>query len=256
MVVASWNVNSIKMRLSLVLDWLKIHAPDVLLLQELKCETNAFPFLEIESAGYYALVKGQKAYNGVAILSKKKAGLRIDHLPGDAGDEQARYIEADIDGFIIGDLYLPNGNPLGSEKFDYKIRWMQRLHTHAEKLLEEEKPVVLGGDYNVIPALRDAAHPEKWHGDALFQPESRAAYRALQNLGFVDSYRALHPQEKNAFTFWDYQAGAWPRDDGIRIDHLLLSPQASDRLTSCQIDRAPRGLGKASDHTPIVCVFD
>lgn len=253
--IASWNVNSIKMRLPLVMDWLKANAPDVLLLQELKCEEPAFPFLELQSFGYHALVKGQKSYNGVALLSRGKAALRHNALPGDMADTQARYLEAEVGGFIIASLYLPNGNPVGTEKFSYKLTFMQRLHAHMAALLKTGKPVVIGGDYNVIPDIEDAAHPENWRGDALFQPPSRAAFRALLHQGYVDAFRALHPQEKHAFTFWDYQASAWPRDDGIRIDHLLLSPEAADRLQKCAIDRTPRGLEKASDHTPIAADF-
>lgn len=251
MIIASWNVNSVRVRLPILLDWLKTNAPDVILLQELKCEADAFPLMEIQGAGYQALVVGQKTYNGVAILSKEKASLRENRLPGDAADAQARYLEADVKGVIVASIYAPNGNPLGTEKFDYKLNWLKRLQAHANELLKLEKPVVLGGDYNIIPAPMDARHPEKWTDDALFQPESRAAYQGLQNLGFYDAYRTLHPHTQ-AFTYWDYQNGAWLRDDGIRIDHLLCTPEAMDKVTRCWIDKAPRGLEKASDHTPIL----
>lgn len=255
MKIATWNVNSVKMRLPLLLEWLTHHAPDVLLLQEIKCEADGFPFLELQGIGYQALVKGQKSYNGVALLSKTAATLRRDSLPGDAGDTQARYIEAEVNGWIIASYYLPNGNPLGTEKFTYKLAWMERFYRHAQSLLETEKPVVLGGDSNVILEPRDAAHPEHWTGDALFQPESRGMLRATLHLGFVDAYRCLHPNAAHAYTFWDYQAGAWPRDDGIRIDHLLLSPEATDRLKACHIEREWRGRDKASDHTLVVADF-
>lgn len=243
------------MRLPLVLDWLKTNAPDVVCLQELKCETDAFPALELQSAGYHALVKGQKAYNGVAILSREKAILRTDVLPGDDADTQARYIEAELGKLIIACIYLPNGNPLGTEKFPYKLSWMKRLYARAQGLYALERPVMLCGDFNVIPEKMDAKTPANWTGDALFQPESRAALRRIEHLGYNDAFRALHPREKDAFTFWDYQAGAWPRDEGIRIDHILCSPEATDKLQKCWIDRTPRGAEKASDHTPILAQF-
>ncbi len=255
MIIASWNVNSIKMRLPILLDFLKNAAPDVLVLQELKCESAAFPFLEIESAGYTALVKGQKTYNGVALLTRHKATLRTDVLPGDTSDEQARYIEADVNGWIIGGLYLPNGNPLGTEKFMYKLSWLKRFHAHAKSLLALERPVLLGGDYNIIPEPLDARHPEAWQGDALFQPGSRGAYRQLLNMGYSDAFRLLHKGTQHAYTFWDYQQNSFERDNGIRIDHLLLSPEAADKLTKCWIDRDLRARDKASDHTPILASF-
>lgn len=251
MIIASWNVNSVRVRMPILLDWLKTVAPDVVLLQELKCEADAFPLMEIQGAGYHALVSGQKTYNGVAILSKEKANVRQSRLPGDESDAQARYIEAEVNGVIVASIYAPNGNPMGTEKFNYKLGWLARLQTHANGLLKLEKPVVLGGDYNIIPAALDARHPEKWTGDALFQPESRAAYQQLQNGGLYDAFRAMHPHEQG-FTYWDYQNGAWLRDDGIRIDHLLCSPEAMDRATRCWIDKAPRAFEKASDHTPIL----
>ncbi|MBY0429216.1 MAG: exodeoxyribonuclease III [Alphaproteobacteria bacterium] len=255
MKIASWNVNSIKMRLPIVCDWLKAHSPDVLLLQELKCETDAFPLMEIQSLGYHALVKGQKAYNGVAIITKEKAYLRTDVLDGDDTDIQSRYIEADYNGYIVASIYLPNGNPLGTEKLTYKIGFMKRLLTHAKHLYALEKPVVLGGDYNVIPTDADARHPENWKQDALAQPQSRTQFNTLLHHGYSDAFRALHPNAADAYTFWDYQNGAWPKDDGIRIDHLLTSPEATDKLQKCWIDKGPRGLEKASDHTPIIGEF-
>ena len=256
MKLASWNVNSIKMRLPIVCDWLKSQSPDVLLLQELKCETDAFPLLEIQSLGYHALVKGQKAYNGVAIISKEKAYLRTDTLDGDEADVQARYIEADYNGLIVASIYLPNGNPLGTEKFTYKLGFMQRLLSRAKLLYALEKPTVLAGDYNVIPTDTDARSPENWKADALAQPQSRAQLNALLHHGYSDAFRAFHANETHAYTYWDYQNGAWPKDDGIRIDHILTSPEATDALKNCWIDRNPRSLEKASDHTPIIADFN
>ncbi len=250
MKIASWNVNSINMRLPHVLDWLKAHKPDALLLQELKCMDEKFPLAEIEAAGYKAAVHGQKAFNGVAILSPHDMTDVIKGLPGDDSDEQSRYIEATIQGVRVASIYLPNGNPVDTEKYPYKLAWFDRLITHAQKLLVSEAPVVLGGDYNIIPEARDCYDPAVWADDALFRLDSRKKFRSLLNLGFTDAFRALHDQD-HQYTFWDYQAGAWPRDMGIRIDHLLLSAQAADRLETCAIDRAPRAAEKASDHTPI-----
>lgn len=256
-IIASWNVNSIKARLPIVLDWLDTHKPDILLLQELKCVEDDFPRDEIEKLGYHCAVSGQKTYNGVALISKDKPEDVITALPGDDADEQARYVEATVSGIRVASIYLPNGNPVGTEKFDYKLGWMKRLRTHAQKLLDGHKPVVLGGDYNVIPEDdKDVWDPKAMADDALAQPESRAAYRALQHLGLTDAYRALHPDEAGAYTFWDYQARAWPQDHGFRIDHFLLSPEAADRLKKCWIDKEPRGRQKASDHTPILIELD
>ncbi len=235
-----------------VMEWLKDVAPDVVLLQEIKCETDSFPALEFEALGYKAAAHGQKSYNGVAILSRHPIIDIARDLPHPAGDVQARYIEATIQGVRVASIYLPNGNPVDSEKFPYKLAWFQRLHNHAAELLKREIPVVLAGDYNVIPEAMDVYDPAAWEGDALYRPESRAAWRRLVQQGYTDAFRALHPDQTHAFTFWDYQAAAWPRDAGIRIDHFLLSPEAADRLNDCTIDRAPRGREKASDHTPVV----
>jgi exodeoxyribonuclease-3 len=254
--IASWNVNSVKARLAHLLEWLGEAKPDIVLLQELKCVAENFPAMEIEDCGYNVAVKGQKAYNGVAILSKTPLEITETELPGDSSDEQARYIEAVTDsdaGFLrIASIYLPNGNPVDTEKFPYKLAWMERLVAHAENLLRHEEALVLAGDYNVIPADDDVYSPEAFAGDALTQPGSRAAFRRLLYLGFTDAFRALH-SEIGAYTFWDYQAGAWQKDNGLRIDHLLLSPQAADLLVESGIDRKPRGKQKASDHTPIWC---
>ncbi len=252
--VATWNVNSVKARLANVTAWLEEAAPDIVVLQEIKCETDAFPREAIERLGYHAAVAGQKAYNGVALLSKRPIEAVTTVLPGEPEDEQARWIEADTFGIRICGLYLPNGNPVSTDKFAYKLRWMARLKSRAEALLAVETPFLLAGDFNVIPEPQDAHDPAAWTGDALYRPESRAAFRAILHLGLTDAYRALHPEEV-AFTFWDYQGGAWQRDDGIRIDHILLSPQLADRLAACRIDRAVRGREKASDHVPVVATL-
>ena len=254
--VASWNVNSIKARLPNVVEWLESANPDVVALQELKCQADGFPQLEIEAAGYKTAVVGQKSYNGVALLSKHEIEVTAEALPGDDSDEQARYIEGRTAGLRIGGLYLPNGNPVASEKFPYKLAWMERLRRRAAELLKSEEKVLLLGDYNVIPEEEDCYDPKAWEGDALFRKESRQAFQALINLGLTDVFRALHPRAARAFTFWDYQGGAWDQDHGIRIDHILASPQAADALKSCEIDKTPRGKKKASDHTPILCEIE
>ena len=254
--IATWNVNSIKVRLPHVLDWLKTAEPDILLLQELKCIEDNFPRMEIEDEGYSVAVAGQKTYNGVAILSKTQLEDVITELPGDDQDEQARYVEAvtDVDGCVlrVGSIYLPNGNPVDTEKYDYKLAWMDRLQTHAKNLLADEEVVVLAGDYNIIPEDADVWDPEAWRDDALFRMETRQKFRSILNLGYTEAFRALH-SELGRYSFWDYQRGAWQKDYGIRIDHLLLSPQATDLLTACDIDKKPRGLERASDHTPVWC---
>ncbi|MDD3288965.1 MAG: exodeoxyribonuclease III [Alphaproteobacteria bacterium] len=250
--IATWNVNSVKARMAIVTNWLQSTQPDVLLLQEIKCETDSFPSFEFEALGYKAYVIGQKSYNGVAILSRHSASDLVYQLPGDSEDAQARYIEATIQGVRIASIYLPNGNPVGADKFTYKLKWMQRLKKHAAELIERENSVVLAGDFNVIPEPIDVYDPKGWEQDALFRPETRAAFREIVNLGYTEAFRALHPDQKDAYTFWDYQAGSWPRNKGLRIDHFLLSPEATDRLISCEIDKNPRDKEKASDHTPVV----
>ncbi|MGE3622621.1 MAG: exodeoxyribonuclease III [Bdellovibrionales bacterium] len=250
--IATWNVNSIKVRLETVLHWLQTAKPDVLLLQEIKCQTEAFPALEFKSAGFESVALGQKTYNGVAILSRHPIDDVMEHLPEAGEDTQARYLEATIKGIRVASIYLPNGNPMGTEKYTYKLAWLERLRRHMKTLLENERPVVLGGDYNVIPEAVDVYNPKAWENDALFHADTRAAFRQLLNLGYTEAFRALHPQKKHAYTFWDYQAGAWQNDHGLRIDHFLLSPEAADRLTNCFIDRTPRGQDKASDHTPVM----
>jgi exodeoxyribonuclease-3 len=246
---ATWNVNSIKVRMPIVLDWLAANQPDVLLLQEIK--TLDFPEMEFTGLGYRTAFIGQKSYNGVALLSKHPIEDVITALPGDPEDDHSRYIEATVAGYRVASIYLPNGNPVGTEKFPYKLAWMQRLRSHMADLLELDIPVVLGGDYNVIPEPQDCYNPRAWEGDALYQPETRAAWRSLLNLGYTDAFRALN-ESAHCYSFWDYQAGRWQRDEGIRIDHFLLSPQAADLLQDCTIDREPRGRTQPSDHTPVI----
>jgi exodeoxyribonuclease-3 len=247
--LATWNVNSIKARLPIVRDWIERNQPEMALLQEIK--TPDFPAFEFEAMGYRCHWVGQKAYNGVAILSKLPLTVTETALPGGDGDEHARFIAADIGGLHVINIYLPNGNPVDTDKFSYKLSWMDRLERHLAGLLDAERPFVIGGDFNVIPEDIDCYDPRAWVGDALFRPETRSRYRALLNLGLVDALRAVDPRP-HLYTFWDYQAGRWQRDQGIRIDHWLLSPEAADRLETCTVDRGPRGLEKASDHTPVI----
>lgn len=257
--IATWNVNGIKARIEGLVAWLKETSPDVAVLQEIKSVDEGFPAADIEMLGYHVATHGQKGFNGVAILSKTPLEDVMRGLPGDPSDVQARYIEAVITakrGVVrVGGLYLPNGNPIPGEKFDYKLRWMRRLSDHARGRLALEEPFVLLGDYNVIPHDIDAKRPEAWTGDALAQPESRALYAGLCNLGFTDAIRSCHPGP-GVYTFWDYQAGAFQKDDGIRIDHVLLSPQAADRLHSAHIDRFTRAWEKPSDHVPVWVKLD
>ncbi|MDP9196072.1 MAG: exodeoxyribonuclease III [Pseudomonadota bacterium] len=249
--IATWNVNSVRVRLPNIVSWMDTVRPDVLLLQELKCETVSFPGSEFETRGYHLAVAGQKAWNGVALISRHPFVDVLDHLPGDPAETQARYVEATVQGVRIASLYAPNGNPVESEKYPYKLRWLKRLEQRAAALLEGDTPFVLGGDFNVIPEALDVYDPRGWENDALYTPETRRAFRGLVNLGLADAFRTLHPRARE-YTFWDYQAGAWMQDRGLRIDHFLLSPGAADRLVSCAVDRAPRGESNASDHTPLV----
>jgi exodeoxyribonuclease-3 len=258
MQIATWNVNSINARLETVVAWFKAAAPDVACLQEIKCVDEAFPREPFESLGYNVVTHGQKTYNGVALLSKTPLEDVRRGLPGDDGDDHARYLEAVASGprpLRIASIYLPNGNPVGTEKFDYKLAWMERLRSHAAELLRHEEPLALAGDYNVIPEPEDADKPESWASDALFQPESRAAFRALKWLGLTDAYMQADGAA-GGYTFWDYQAGAWRRNHGIRIDHVLLSPQAADRLRGVEIHRDVRGWDKPSDHVPVTVELD
>ena len=256
--IATWNVNSINARIETVLTWFKGASPDVACLQEIKCVDEAFPRQAFEALGYDVAVHGQKSYNGVALLSKTGLEDVRRGLPDGEGDDHSRYIEAVVSGprpVRVGCIYLPNGNPVATEKFPYKLAWMERLRAHAAELLRFEEPLVLAGDYNVIPEPSDCYDPAPWAGDALFQPQTRAAFRALKWLGLTDAYMQVDGTP-NTYTFWDYQAGAWRRDNGIRIDHVLLSPQAADHLKGCEIHKDVRGWDKPSDHVPVVVDLD
>ena len=252
--IATWNVNSIRQRIGNLAEWLRETGPDIVCLQEIKCVDDAFPASEIEALGYNIAVHGQKTFNGVALLSRLPFDEVRRGLPGDEGDEQARYIEGVFShaggALRVASIYLPNGNPVGTEKYTYKLAWMERLRRHAASLLTFEEPLVLAGDYNVIPDARDARQPELWLNDALYLPETRAAFRELTNLGLTEALRAT-TDAGGLYTFWDYQAGAWQRNNGIRIDHLLLSPQAADRLVEVGIDKDERAKEKPSDHVPV-----
>ena len=253
MKVATFNINGIKARINALTQWLDEAQPDVALLQEIKSVDEGFPREIFEDRGYIVETHGQKSFNGVAILSKLPLEDVTRGLPGDDSDEQARWIEATVMGdtpIRVCGLYLPNGNPCPGPKYDYKLAWMERLHARAQELLLAEEPFLMAGDYNIIPQDEDARRPEVWQEDALARPESRAAYRRLMNLGFTEAFRA-RTQGPEHYSFWDYQAGAWNRDDGIRIDHFLLSPQCADLLLDCQIDKEIRGREKPSDHVPV-----
>ena len=253
MKIASFNINGIKARTPALISWLKASNPDVVLLQEIKSVDEAFPKETYEDLGYNVETHGQKSFNGVAILSKYPLREIDRGLPGDESDEQARWIEATICASYeikICCLYLPNGNPLPGPKYDYKLAWMDRLYLRAQELLRSEQITLMAGDFNIIPQAEDAASPEVWKNDALFKIESRSKFRKIINLGFSDAFRACN-EGPGHYSFWDYQAGAWDRNDGIRIDHFLLSPNCSDLLTDCKIDSSIRALEKPSDHVPI-----
>jgi len=254
MKIASFNINGIKARAAALPEWLDDAQPDVVVLQEIKSVDEAFPREMLEERGYNVETHGQKSFNGVAILSKLPLEDVTRGLPGDDEDDQARWIEATVVGddmaLRVCGLYLPNGNPVPGPKYDYKLAWMARLQARAEALLAEETPFLMAGDYNVIPQAEDAAKPDSWREDALFRPESRAAWRRLVNLGLTDAFRA-RTHGPGHYSFWDYQAGAWNRNNGIRIDHFLLAPTVADRLRDCQIDRDVRGRDKPSDHVPV-----
>jgi exodeoxyribonuclease-3 len=253
--IATWNVNSIKQRMDNAASWLAERQPDIVCLQETKCVDEAFPREAFEALGYNVAVHGQKTFNGVAILSKHPFDEVTSGLPGDHSDDHARFMEAVIstkDGSLrVATIYLPNGNPPDTDKYSYKIKWMNRLIAYARERLALEEPLVLAGDYNVIPAVADARNPSAWTTDALFLPATRERYRVLCNLGLTDAVRASS-EEPGLYTFWDYQAGAWQKNNGIRIDHVLLSPQAADRLIGATIDRHVRAWEKPSDHVPVV----
>jgi len=252
--VATWNVNSIRQRIEHLTAWLKERAPDVVCLQEIKCVDEAFPREPFEALGYNVAVHGQKTFNGVAILSKHKLEEVTPGLPGDDTDDHARFLEATIstaNGVLrVASIYLPNGNPPDTEKYPYKLRWIDRLRAYAKDRLALEEPLVLAGDYNVIPTEADVHNTAAWIKDALFLPTTREKFRTLTNLGLTDALRAV-TDESGLYTFWDYQAGAWQKNWGIRIDHLLLSPQAADRLVTAGIDKHVRSWEKPSDHVPV-----
>ncbi|MCR8547099.1 exodeoxyribonuclease III [Salipiger sp. P9] len=254
MKIATFNINGIKARIGALTDWLDEAQPDVALLQEIKSVDEAFPRELLEERGYQVETHGQKGFNGVAILSKLPLEDVTRGLPGDDTDEQARWIEATVVGdrhaLRLCGLYLPNGNPAPGPKYDYKLAWMARMEARARALLAEEMPFLMAGDYNVIPQAEDAAKPESWTEDALYLPQTRDAFRRILNLGFTEAFRTRHPGPGH-YSFWDYQAGAWQRNNGIRIDHVLLSPQAADLMTDVQIDRDIRGRDKPSDHVPV-----
>lgn len=256
--IAAWNVNSILARLPTALKVFEEVDADIWCLQEIKCEDHRFPRLEIEAAGFNVETFGQKSYNGVAILSKHRIEECVRGIPG-LEHEHARYIEAVIAApggpVRVASIYAPNGNPIGTEKYAFKLAFMEALQSHLRDLLKNEECLAIAGDYNIIPRETDCHDPRVWKNDALFQPETRAAYRALQNLGLSDAYMQADAAA-HKYTFWDYQAGAWQKDHGIRIDHVLLSPQAADRLESVDIFRKARGMEKASDHVPFVATLN
>jgi len=259
MKIATWNVNSIKARLPNALEWVKAAGPDVLCMQEIKCVDENFPTAAFEEIGYHVTVHGQKTYNGVAILSKVSPDDVMRGLPGNEADEQARYLEVVIpagDTIVrVASIYLPNGNPVPGPKYDYKLNWMHHLKNRMQDVLKLEEMSVFSGDYNVIPAPIDVHNPKAWEGDALYRPETHAAWRPLLHLGYTEAFRALS-SDPEQYSFWDYQAGAWQRNHGIRIDHHLLSPQAADRLQSCTIDKDVRAKERPSDHVPVICELD
>lgn len=253
MIIATYNINGIKARLNALTNWLEMRKPDVAILQEIKSVDENFPREHFEDMGYQVETHGQKSFNGVAILSKLPLEDIRRGLPGDDSDEQARWIEATVMGekaVRICGLYLPNGNPVPGPKYEYKLAWMERMEARARQLLEFEEPFLMAGDYNIIPQAEDAKHPENWTEDALYRPESRAAWRRLLNLEFTDALRARNAAPET-YSFWDFQRGAWNRNDGIRIDHFLLSSDCADLLEDCQIDSEIRGYEKPSDHVPV-----
>lgn len=256
--IASFNINGIKARANALMTWLRDAQPDVALLQEIKSVSENFPSDLFKDLGYTVAVNGQKSFNGVAILSKLPIEDIVTRLPGDSEDDQARWLEVTIVGnqaIRMCNLYLPNGNPTPGPKYDYKLSWMRRLHEKAKELIDSEIPAFMAGDYNIIPQAEDAANIGAWEQDALFLPESRTEFRRILNLGFTDAFRAKH-NGSGHYSFWDYQAGAWDRDDGIRIDHFLLTPQCADLLKNCQIDKHIRSKEKPSDHVPIWIELD
>ena len=256
MKIATFNINNVHRRLPVLLGWLKQAKPDIVCLQELKTAHEAFPAAAIEDAGYLSVHRGEKTWNGVAILARgARPVLTRTELPGDPSDRQSRYIEAAVKGTLVASIYLPNGNPQPGPKFNYKLAWFDRLIKHAASLKRSKQPVILAGDYNVVPTDLDIYPTRSWDDDALLQPESRAAYQRLLKQGWADSLRILHPGEK-IYTFWDYKRNRWPRDAGLRLDHILLSPSLAPRLSDAGEDRAVRGWEGASDHAPAWAILD
>ncbi len=258
MIIATWNVNSVKQRTENIAAWLAARQPDIVCLQETKCVDDAFPRETFESLGYNIAIHGQKTFNGVAILSKLPFDEVTPRLAGDDADEQARFLEAVVStsagALRVASIYLPNGNPPETEKYPYKLKWMDRLLKYADERLRLEEPLILAGDYNVIPAPADARFPQAWVRDALFLPQTRTAFRSFIHRGLTDALRAVDDSD-GLYTFWDYQAGAWQKNNGIRIDHLLLSPQAADRLVTAGVDKYVRAWEKPSDHVPVWAEF-
>tara|TARA_B100001750_G_scaffold245991_1_gene267046 strand:+ start:348 stop:1109 length:762 start_codon:yes stop_codon:yes gene_type:complete len=250
MKIASWNINSIKARQENVLAWMDEAKPDILLMQELKGIEDNFPRQPFEERGYHLAIHGQKAYNGVAIASK----FPITEISNSVldGDELARFLEVEIEGLRIINVYCPNGNPVDTDKFSYKLSWFESLAVRLQSMIDQDVSFVIGGDFNIIPTANDVHNPADWEGDALYRQEVRELWRIMRHMGLYDAYRMKHPTETDCYTFWDYQAGAWPQNKGIRIDHFLLTPDLADILQDCRIDRAPRSWDKASDHTPII----
>jgi exodeoxyribonuclease-3 len=254
--IATFNINNVQRRLPVLLAWLKQAKPDIVCLQELKTAHEAFPTAAIEDAGFLSVHRGEKTWNGVAILARgARPILTRTELPGDPSDRQSRYIEAAVKGTLVASIYLPNGNPQPGPKFNYKLAWFDRLIKHAASLKRSKQPVILAGDYNVVPTDLDIYPTKSWDDDALLQPESRAAFQRLLKQGWTDSLRTLHPDEK-VYTFWDYKRNRWPRDAGLRLDHILLSPSIAPRLSAAGVDREIRGWDGASDHAPAWAILD
>jgi exodeoxyribonuclease-3 len=252
--IATFNINNIQRRLPVLLAWLEQAQPDIVCLQELKTAHEAFPANAIERAGFHAVHRGEKTWNGVAILARARPVLTRMELPGDPGDRQSRYIEAAVKGILVASIYLPNGNPQPGPKFTYKLAWFDRLIKHAASLKRSKQPVILAGDYNVVPTELDIYPTKSWDDDALLQPESRAAFQRLLKQGWTDAVRTLHPGEK-IYTFWDYKRNRWQRDAGLRLDHILLSPGIAPRLRDAGVDKEVRGWESASDHAPAWAVL-
>ncbi len=253
--IATWNINSIRVRLPLLLTWLKETQPDIVLLQETKTTDDQFPKEDIENLNYNIALNGQKTYNGVALLSKYPIEDITSGIPG-FEDEQARYIEAVIKGLRVASIYVPNGSEVGSDKYAYKLRFLQALYAHTKTLLTYDEALILGGDYNIAPTDLDVYDPQEWHEKILCSTPEREGLRSLLHLGLTDSLRETHRDEKDLYTWWDYRAGAWQNNFGLRIDHLLLSPQAADLLKNTSVDKPIRSVEKASDHAPVVCELD